>query len=71
MCHGPEGRGNGTLSGYYTPPPADLTSDRVQALSDQQIFMVLTQGWGLMPSMAENLSPVDRWNVINHIRSLR
>jgi hypothetical protein len=43
----------------------------VQALSDQQIFMVLTQGWGLMPSMAENLFPVDRWNVINHIRSLR
>jgi mono/diheme cytochrome c family protein len=71
MCHGPEGRGNGTLSGYFTPPPADLTSDGVQALSDQQIFMVLTQGWGLMPSMAENLSPVDRWNVINHIRSLR
>jgi mono/diheme cytochrome c family protein len=70
MCHGPLGGGNGTLSGYFVPPPADLTSERVQALSDQQIFLVLTQGWGLMPSMAENLLPVERWDVINHVRSL-
>jgi mono/diheme cytochrome c family protein len=71
MCHGPEGNGTGNLSGYFSPPPADLTSDRVQTLSDQQIFLVLTRGWGLMPSMAENLSPVERWDVVNHVRSLR
>jgi mono/diheme cytochrome c family protein len=71
MCHGQDGGGKGRLSGYFTPPPADLTSDRVQALSDQQIFLVITQGWGLMPSMAENLFPVDRWDVINHVRSLK
>lgn len=71
MCHGEGGQGNGTLSGYFTPSPADLTSDRVQALSDQQIFLVLTQGWGVMPSMAESLTPIERWDVVNHIRSLR
>ncbi len=71
MCHGPDGSGKGKLSGYFASPPADLTSERVQALSDQQIFLVLTQGWGLMPSMAENLSPVERWDVVNHVRSLR
>ncbi|HSR32994.1 MAG TPA: quinol:electron acceptor oxidoreductase subunit ActD [Anaerolineae bacterium] len=71
MCHGQDGGGRGRLSGYFTPPPADLTSERVQALSDQQIFLVLTNGWGLMPSMAENLTPVERWDVINHVRSLK
>jgi mono/diheme cytochrome c family protein len=71
MCHGPDGNGMGNLSGYFAPPPADLTSDRVQALSDQQIFLVLTRGWGIMPSMAENLSPVERWDVVDHVRSLR
>jgi mono/diheme cytochrome c family protein len=71
MCHGQEGGGNGRLSGYFTPPPADLTSDRVQALSDQQIFLVLTNGWGLMPSMDENLAPVDRWDVVNYVRTLK
>jgi mono/diheme cytochrome c family protein len=71
MCHGPDGNGMGNLSGYFAPPPADLTSDRVQALTDEQIFLVLTQGWGLMPSMAENLLPIERWDVVNHVRSLR
>lgn len=70
MCHGQNGGGLGRLSGYFVPPPADLTSERVQALSDQQIFLVLSQGWGLMPSMAENLLPVERWDVINHVRGL-
>jgi mono/diheme cytochrome c family protein len=42
----------------------------VQARSDQHIFLVLTRGWGLMPSMAENLSPVERWDVVNYVRSL-
>jgi mono/diheme cytochrome c family protein len=71
MCHGQDGGGGGTLSGYFTPPPADLTSDRVQSLTDQQLFLVLTQGRGLMPSIAENLLPVERWDVVNHVRSLR
>ena len=71
MCHGQDGGGRGRLSGYFASPPADLTSERVQALSDQQIFLVLTGGWGLMPSMAENLLPVERWDVVNHVRSLK
>jgi mono/diheme cytochrome c family protein len=71
MCHGQDGGGKGRLSGYLTPPPANLTSEAVQALSDAQIFMVITQGWGIMPSIAENLVPVERWDVVNHVRSLR
>jgi mono/diheme cytochrome c family protein len=71
LCHGQDGGGLGPLSGYFDPSPADLTGDRVQALSEQQIFLVITQGWGLMPSLAENLSPVQRWDVVNHVRSFR
>ncbi len=71
MCHGETGDGKGPLSSYFTPGPADLTSDMVQSLSDQQIFLVLTQGWGIMPSMAENLPPVERWDVVNHVRNLK
>lgn len=71
MCHGQEGTGNGSLSGYFTPKPADLTSDAVQNLSDADIFMVLTNGWGIMPSMAENLSVSQRWDVANYVHSLK
>jgi mono/diheme cytochrome c family protein len=71
VCHGQDGSGEGRLSGYFSPSPANLTSAGVQALSDQQTFLVLTQGWGIMPGLAENLSPVERWDVVNHVRSLR
>ena len=71
MCHGPEGKGNGTLSGFLSPKPFDLTSDAVQNLPDTEIFLVITQGRGPMPSLAENHSPEERWDVINFVRSLK
>jgi hypothetical protein len=71
MCHGQDGKGQGPLIGYFTPPPANLASDRVQALSDEQIFLVITQGWGLMPSIAEHLLIVERWDIVNHVHSLK
>jgi mono/diheme cytochrome c family protein len=71
MCHGTEGKGNGTLSGFFTPRPADLTGDTVRGLSDTQIFLVITQGFGPMPSLAENLSAVERWDLVNYVRSLQ
>jgi len=71
LCHGQEGKGDGPLSGFFSPKPADLTSDRVQGLSDDELFLVITQGRGLMPSLAENLSVAERWDVINHVRSLK
>jgi mono/diheme cytochrome c family protein len=70
MCHGSDGGGQGLMSGYFARPPANLRGEQVQARSDQHIFLVLTRGWGLMPSMAENLSPVERWDVVNYVRSL-
>jgi mono/diheme cytochrome c family protein len=70
MCHGAAGKGDGELSGFFTPKPADLTSPGVASLTDAQIFMVITQGRGPMPSIAENLEPADRWDVINYVRTL-
>jgi mono/diheme cytochrome c family protein len=70
MCHGADAKGDGKLSDRFTPSPADLTSAGVASLTDSQIFMVITQGWGPMPPMTENLEPADRWDVINYVRSL-
>jgi mono/diheme cytochrome c family protein len=71
MCHGDDGKGDGKLSNLFTPAPADLTSAEVTQLSDEQIFMVITQGRGPMPPIAENLDAADRWDVINYVRSLQ
>ncbi len=71
LCHGKDATGSGTLSGYFNPSPANLTGDQVVNMSDSDIFLVITQGRGGMPSLAENLLPIERWDVINHIRSLQ
>ncbi len=70
-CHGQDGAGDGKVGVFFNPRPANLTSATVQKLSDAELFVVITQGIGSMPSMAENLSVADRWNVINHLREMQ
>jgi mono/diheme cytochrome c family protein len=70
VCHGPGGNGNSPVGSFFNPRPADLTSQGVKQLSDDQIFLVVTQGRGVMPSISENLGVQDRWDVINYVRSL-
>ncbi|MBN1284596.1 MAG: DUF3341 domain-containing protein [Anaerolineae bacterium] len=50
-------------------PPA-MTSARVMARTPEQIFTFITDGIGKMPSLAENLYPANRWDVVNDVRSL-
>lgn len=71
MCHGAGGTGNGAVGAFFNPKPFNLTSSAVQSLQDNELFLVITQGFGVMPPFAENLSPEERWDVINYVRTLK
>ena len=86
MCHGYSGRGgNGPeahgMVGRYWPvaiasfiaPPPGATEDemRVSSLNNGQIFDVITNGKGTMPSYAHMISAEDRWAIIHYIRALQ
>jgi mono/diheme cytochrome c family protein len=71
MCHGADGKGDGPIASLLTPKPADLTSADVQSMSASEIFLVITQGKDVMPSIAESLPVEDRWDVINFVYSLK
>jgi mono/diheme cytochrome c family protein len=73
MCHGPAGEGNGTVAPYLLKfKPANLTTDVVQSKSDGSIFMTITNGLnGRMPSLNENLTVSERWDVVNFVRTLK
>ena len=71
LCHGAGGTGNGAVGAFFTPKPFDLTGSDVQNLQDDELFIVISQGFGVMPPYAENLSPEERWDVINYVRSLK
>lgn len=71
-CHGASGAGNGPVAAFLqNKKPADLTSPAVQFLSDGAIFMVITNGFGLMPPLNENLTVRERWDVVNYVRTLK
>jgi len=70
VCHGTAGKGDGPAAGGLSPRPADLTSARVQQQSDGALFYKITEGRGPMPSFKTTLTEQQRWDVVNHIRTL-
>jgi S-disulfanyl-L-cysteine oxidoreductase SoxD len=70
LCHGPEGHGDGSLSEYFDRTPQNLTTAQITGEFDGSVYLTIGQGFGQMPSLAENLTPRERWDVINFVRTL-
>lgn len=70
MCHGPKGKGNGTIAPFLLNfKPANLTSEIAQSKSDGSIFLTISNGLeGRMPALNENLTVSERWDVVNFVR---
>ena len=69
-CHGYQGKGDGLVGQKLVLQPFDLTSDAVKQLTDGFIWGYMTFGGAIMPSYANDLSPMERWNVINYVRKV-
>jgi mono/diheme cytochrome c family protein len=70
LCHGTQGYGDGQLAQYYDRTPQNLTTTKISAEFDGSVYLTILQGFGQMPSLAENLSTRERWDVINFVRTL-
>ena len=51
-------------------PPPDLTSPVVQAKPDGHFSYYIGYGGAIMPPYGEALSVVDRWDIVNYLRTL-
>ncbi|PYS84396.1 MAG: quinol:cytochrome C oxidoreductase [Acidobacteria bacterium] len=73
VCHGATGEGDGMVvrRGYQKPP--SYYDDRLQegTTPAAHFFDVVTNGWGAMPSYAEQIPAEDRWKIIAYIRALQ
>ncbi len=68
-CHGESGKGNGPVGKIFETEPADLTSDYVKEdLTDGWIWGTITFGSYIMPRYGYDMSPTERWHVVNYIR---
>ena len=69
-CHGYKGKGDGLVGKKLILQPYDLTADQTKQRSDGYIFGMMTFGGAVMPFYANDLSPFERWNVVNYVRKV-
>ncbi len=71
-CHSRVGDGNGFVPsrGFSRKPPS-YHIPRLQKAPVGYFFDVITNGFGIMPDYASQISPQDRWNIIAYIRALQ
>jgi mono/diheme cytochrome c family protein len=71
VCHGRTGEGDGMIvqRGYRRPPSYHTV--RLRGLPPGHFFDVMTNGFGVMPSYAKQVSVSDRWAIAAYIRALQ
>jgi mono/diheme cytochrome c family protein len=69
-CHGKTGNGDGPDAADLGIHPAKLSDPVIRSETDGALFWKITIGKKPMPNYGTRLSPTDRWNVINYVRSL-
>jgi mono/diheme cytochrome c family protein len=71
-CHSRLGDGNGFVPsrGFARKPPS-FHIPRLEKAPVGYFFDVMTNGFGIMPDYASQISTQDRWNIVAYIRALQ
>jgi mono/diheme cytochrome c family protein len=71
-CHSRLGDGNGIVPsrGFPRKPPS-FHDQRLRKVPLGYLFDVMTNGFGIMPEYASQISPRDRWAIVAYLRALQ
>jgi len=69
-CHGDSGKGDGPDVSMYKTKPSDLTTPRIAAMQDGEIFWKITAGRLPMPAYENRLTETQRWQLVAYLRTL-
>jgi len=69
-CHGLKGNGMGYLftSDRFNYQPASLISDKMMNAPRGEFYHVITVGYGVMGAHGSQITPEDRWKIIEYIK---
>lgn len=71
-CHGLAGDGDSAVARAMSlRKPPSLVDATVAKFADVRIESVIANGYGLMPSYAGALAPIDRWAIVDYVRALQ
>ena len=75
MCHGPQGKGNGVLVPHFQKfqqqPPRDLSQQQTKSRTEGQIFWIISNGLGNMPTFKNLLTEDERWLLTHFVRDVQ
>ena len=69
ICHGQTSAKPGPVGQKLTPQPPALDHGMVQGLDDSFIFNAVSFGFGRMPPFRDKLTTVERWSLVNFLRT--
>ncbi len=70
-CHGLQGDGNGIAAVRGMKHPPSYHIERLRQAPNGYFYDVITNGFGVMYSYSERISPRDRWAIIAYLRALQ
>ena len=71
-CHGASGKGDGPVAKKFVPTPADISAGgHGSHHTDGDLFAVITHGRGGMPPFRSDLAPMERWQVVAYVKTLK
>lgn len=71
-CHDHVGTGNGMAARRgFRRPPASFHTEELRSSPPGHFFDVITNGFGAMPSYANQIEVNDRWAIVGYIRALQ
>jgi mono/diheme cytochrome c family protein len=70
-CHSVVGDGDGMVARRGFPHPPSYHIARLREAPDRHFYDVMTDGYGIMYSYANRLSPGERWAIVAYIRALQ
>jgi mono/diheme cytochrome c family protein len=69
-CHSELGDGHGMIVQRGFPPPPSFQNEPLRSAPPQQIYDVITRGYGVMYPFADRVPPADRWAIAAYIYAL-
>jgi mono/diheme cytochrome c family protein len=72
VCHGYAGDGDSIVASKMSlRAPPTFHDDRLRAYTPGQIYNAITEGYGIMPTYAAEVSTPDRWAIANYVKALQ
>ncbi|QDK77298.1 cytochrome c [Spirosoma sp. KCTC 42546] len=69
-CHGETGKGDGLVAAQYKGVP-NYSTDAYKTMNDGHIFHVITHGKGRMWPHGSQITPEDRWKIVQYVHKLQ